>query len=162
LAPSRRKSREFVLQVLFSSDAQQKDPTLVFEELKNHFQATENGPVKIQKVDLDFADPIVARLSGERGSIDRLIQKISKNWKLYRMNPVDRNILRMAIAEARQFPETPLKVITNEAIEIAKIYGTENSASFVNGVLDKIHSMVPDIYSAKDVSQLMKNFKDFD
>lgn len=57
------------------------------------------------------------------------------------MNRVDRNILRMAIAELTGFPDIPSKVTLNEAIDLAKRYGTENSPSFVNGVLDRIHAL---------------------
>ncbi len=152
--PSRRKSREFILQVLFSADSQQKSPTDTFHHLKAHFEAHEDSPVKTHRVDMEFAGMVVDKLTEEYDQIDALIQKVSKNWKLYRMNPVDRNIIRMFIAEARVFPETPNKVLINEAIEIAKIYGTENSRSFVNGVLDKISSFGPDIYLVENVSEL--------
>lgn len=160
--PSRRKSREFILQVLFSSDAQEKDPSIILAQFKSHFQTIEDSPIKLHRIDLDFVDSVVTSLSLERAPIDRLIQKISKNWKLYRMNSVDRNIIRMVIAEARAFPETPMRVLINEAIEIAKIYGADNSPSFVNGVLDKLNSFGANLYTTRDLSELTQSLNKVD
>ncbi|MFT5430157.1 MAG: N utilization substance protein B, partial [Myxococcota bacterium] len=75
--------------------------------------------------------------------IDKLITKASTNWKLERMALVDRNILRIATLELKHLTDIPPKVTLNEAIEIAKRYGTEDSGSFINGILDKISSQPP-------------------
>jgi N utilization substance protein B len=69
--------------------------------------------------------------------IDQLIEKASKNWKLSRMSATDRGVLRLATYELIE-TDTPTKVIINEAIDIAKLYGTEKSGSFVNGILDSL------------------------
>ena len=72
--------------------------------------------------------------------IDRLIEKYSENWRLVRMNIVDRTILRMAIFELLYCEEIPPKVTLNEAIELGKRYGSEDSGSFINGILDRIQN----------------------
>ena len=70
--------------------------------------------------------------------IDRIINDISKNWKLDRMAVVDRNIIRCAVFEILYLSDIPPTVTINEAIEIAKRYGTEDSPGFINGILDRI------------------------
>ena len=136
--PSRRKTREFVLQVLFAADARKQDPVDTLEFLQSHFASDQDQELKIHRVVEDFARVLVTTVSKEGTVIDDLISRISQNWKLSRINRVDRNILRMAIAEMIRFPETPGAVILNEAIEIGKKYGGENSAAFINGILDRI------------------------
>ena len=81
------------------------------------------------------------KASTDADAIDVMIQKASTNWKLERMAVVDRNILRIATYELRHLPDIPPKVSMNEAIEIAKRYGTGDSSSFINGILDKISGM---------------------
>ena len=72
--------------------------------------------------------------------IDRLIEKYSENWRLVRMNIIDRAILRMAIFELLYCEEIPPKATLNEAIELGKRYGSKDSGSFINGILDRIHN----------------------
>jgi N utilization substance protein B len=74
----------------------------------------------------------------EKAVIDGLIQRTSTNWKLERMARVDRNILRLAVYELLRRPEVPVKVTLNEAVELGKKYGSEESSAFVNGILDRI------------------------
>ncbi|RLB93364.1 MAG: transcription antitermination factor NusB, partial [Deltaproteobacteria bacterium] len=71
--------------------------------------------------------------------IDRIIERFSSNWKLSRMAAVDRNVLRLAVYELLCRPDIPSKVSINEAIDIGKKYGTEESGAFINGILDAIH-----------------------
>ncbi len=73
-----------------------------------------------------------------RGELDEIITRIAVNWQIKRMAAVDRSILRMAAFELLNCPETPPNVVINEAIEIARKFSMEDSASFVNGILDKI------------------------
>jgi len=107
--------------------------------LEEHFRQDEDEVVKLRKVMMDYAQALVAAVSSDRRAIDQLISKISRHWKLHRISRVDRNILRMAIAEFTRFPDIPGRVILNEAIEIGKKYGAENSGAFINGILDRIH-----------------------
>ncbi len=139
--PSRRKTREFALQVLFSAETLDQSPLEILNFLESHFGADPERIVQIDKVSLEFATSLVRAVCDYKSSIDRLISEFSENWKLHRINQVDRNILRMAIAEMLTFPETPTPVILNEAIEIGKKFGAENSGSFINGVLDRIRSV---------------------
>src|SRR5207244_12236894 len=83
-------------------------------------------------------------VKSDRTQIDELIQKSSSNWKLDRMARVDRNILRLAVYEILRRADVPVRVTLNEAIELGKKFGSEESSAFVNGVLDKIaHTDIP-------------------
>ncbi|MBI4962181.1 MAG: transcription antitermination factor NusB [Desulfomonile tiedjei] len=139
--PSRRKTREFVLQVLFAADARKEDPADTLQFLESHFSSDPEQVLKMHRVTSDFARELVSAVAKDRAVIDALIDKLSLNWKVHRMNRVDLNILRMAIAEMLNFTETPDSVILNEAIDIGKKYGAENSAGFINGILDRIHRL---------------------
>jgi N utilization substance protein B len=139
--PSRRKTREFVLQVLFAADARNQDPIDSLEFLQTHFTSDQDQELKMHRIVQDFARILVTVVSKEGPIIDDMISRVSHNWKLSRINRVDRNILRMAIAEMIGFPETPGAVILDEAIEIGKKYGAENSAAFINGILDRIQTL---------------------
>jgi transcription antitermination protein NusB len=140
--PSRRKTREFVLQVLFAADARNEDPLETLAFLENHFSAEEEEDLKMHRVTKEFAHALVDAVSRDRAAIDDLITRLSQHWKLHRINRVDRNILRMAIAEMTNFSQTPGRVVLDEAIEIGKRYGAENSAAFINGILDRIHALL--------------------
>jgi len=89
-----------------------------------------------------FAEALVRGAQREQQVIDELIQKTSTNWKLERMARVDRNILRLAVYEILKRSEIPVKVSLNEAIELSKKYGSEESSAFVNGILDRIANAV--------------------
>jgi N utilization substance protein B len=69
---------------------------------------------------------------------DQLIREVAEHWRLERIAPMDRAILRLAIYELNELPEVPPKVVVNEAIELAKRYSTEHSGAFVNGLLDRL------------------------
>ena len=73
-----------------------------------------------------------------RGEVDSLIKRFSEHWRLERMPTVDRNILRLAIYELLYRPDIPAKVSINEAVDLGKKYGSEDSGSFINGILDRI------------------------
>jgi len=89
-----------------------------------------------------FADPLIRGTLEHRDEIDAHIRRIAKNWELHRIAVVDRNILRLATFELMEVLETPMKVVLNEAIELSKRFGTEDSGAFVNGVLDKVGSLL--------------------
>jgi len=91
-----------------------------------------------------FAEELVRGVQSERPAIDEIIQRTSTNWKLDRMARVDRNILRLAVYELLRRGDVPVRVTLNEAIELGKKFGSEESSSFVNGVLDRIaHQTLP-------------------
>ncbi len=153
--PSRRRTREFVLQVLFAADACKQNPHNLFEFLESHFASDQEEVLQLHRVMKDFARDLVRTVSTDLETIDQSISKLSHNWKLHRLNRVDRNILRLAIAEIINFPNVPATVILNEAIELAKKYGTENSPAFVNGILDRIHLLQPRPTTASEMLELI-------
>lgn len=134
----RRKSREFVLQLLFQSEvnyekgASSEPQTL----LKNIFETESMDRTKLDAC--KRAEEMFFNIWEKKSEIDELIEKVSENWKVSRMSHIDRNILRMATYELLYCKDTPREVVLDEAIEIAKRFGTEESGSFVNGILDKI------------------------
>ena len=94
------------------------------------------------KGDQQFAERLVDGVTSNLDHIDGLIKDASTNWRIDRMANVDRNILRLATWELENISETPLKVVLNEAIELSKRFGSEDSSAFVNGVLDRIGSLL--------------------
>jgi N utilization substance protein B len=89
-----------------------------------------------------FAERLVLGVHDQIGEMDRLIADSAEHWRVERMAVVDRNVLRMAIYELLHEPETPAAVVIDEAIEVAKKYGSEKSGTFINGVLDSIRLRV--------------------
>lgn len=127
---SRRRSREMAVQVLYQVDMAQSDIGEALRLFCKHFKA----PESIR----DFAIELVNGAHEHREEIDTLIRRFSENWRLERMPTVDRNILRLAIFELLYRPDIPTKVSINEAVDIGKKYGSEDSGSFINGILDRI------------------------
>jgi|SRR5690554_5465361 len=128
----RRRGREAALQMLFEIDATGQSA----ESAIRNYWATLASSVEGR----DFADKIVRGVMGDLERIDEMIRGVSRNWRLERMARVDRNVIRLATFELVAFEDIPRKVTLNEAVELAKRYGSENSASFVNGVLDRLAS----------------------
>ena len=126
----RRKARECALQILFQLEFNSGDPRTLVKGYWEHQKAA--AQVR------EFGTWIVERILADGEEIDRTIQSASKNWRLARMAVVDRNILRIAVAELLYEKTLDPAIIMNEAIEIAKRYSGEESAVFVNGVLDAV------------------------
>jgi N utilization substance protein B len=131
---SRRKARECALQVLYQMDVSGASAQ---DALATFWSNFEHGADVAE-----FATHLVRGVQEHLGAIDEIIQESSRNWKLDRMARVDRNILRMAVFELLHRPEIPKKVTLNEAIEIAKRFGSEDSSAFINGILDHICASV--------------------
>ncbi len=91
---------------------------------------------------LPFFHRLVKGVVSEGNEIDSIIEKFSSNWKISRMSCVDRNIMRIAIYELLWCADIPSKVSINEAIDIGKKYGTEESGPFINGILDSIRDAI--------------------
>jgi N utilization substance protein B len=128
----RRRSREFALQVLYQLEIAKQDAIKVVAQFQEHFfKGAERD---------DFLERLVLGVSKHRQEIDRLIEQFSENWRLDRMNIIDRNILRMAAFELLYCKEIPPKVTLNEAIDLGKRYGTDDSGAFINGILDRIQN----------------------
>lgn len=90
----------------------------------------------------DFACELVEGVIHEREALDRIISGSAENWRIERMAVVDRNILRMAVFELARLPGTPPVVVLDEAIEVGKKYGSEQSGAFLNGILDAIRKRI--------------------
>lgn len=129
---NRRKSRELALQILFKLDITKEDPSVVLDCQNDYFLRNKGYN--------EFTQRIVLGVCGHYKEIDRIIDKYSENWRVERMNIVDRNILRLAVYELIYCQDIPPKVTLNEAIELGKKYGTEESGSFINGILDRIQN----------------------
>ena len=130
----RRRSREFALQVLYQLEITKQDALRTLAQFQEHFsEGVERD---------DFVERLVLGVSEHRKEIDRLIEQYSENWRLDRMNTIDRNILRMAVFELLHCKDIPPKVTLNEAIDLGKRYGTDESGSFINGILDRIQNEV--------------------
>ena len=127
---SRRRSREMAIQVLYQVDMAQSDLTEALRLFCEHF----NAPESIR----DFASDLARGAHEHQQEVDTLIKRFSENWRLERMPAVDRNILRLAIYELLYRPDIPAKVSINEAVDLGKKYGSEDSGSFINGILDRI------------------------
>lgn len=127
----RRKAREIAIQILYQADVAGVPFSEAFATYEGYF----NPSPKV----LSFARELVNGVAEKQEEIDKVIERYSKNWKLSRMSAIDRNILRLATYELLFRPDIPPKVSINEAVELAKAFGTEESASFVNGILDAIY-----------------------
>jgi N utilization substance protein B len=131
----RRLSRELALQALFFFDVNKSDPSQDLEAFCS--QREDELTDKIKPFFLDLVKGVLAASD----DIDGLLNKYSKNWKISRMPVVDRNIMRIACFELLKCTDIPPSVSINEAVEIGKKFGTRDSGSFINGVLDRIRSL---------------------
>lgn len=131
----RRRARELAMEALYRIEIAEDSPELVLEDL-----------FSVNPVDEEtqgFAQSLVVETVRNQAQIDSLISETAKNWDLERIAIIDKNILRFAIAELLYFPDIPMKVTIDEAIEIAKKFSTPDSSRFVNGILDKIAKSHP-------------------
>ena len=129
----RSKARETVLQLLFQDDMNRgrdvtQDGEFVGQRLQNDQQL------------IQFADHLLAGVRQNRPEIDQLLRDLSENWSLERMAATDRNVLRIGSFEIL-FDKTPLPVVIDEAVRLARRYGDKTSGSFVNGILDRVKSL---------------------
>jgi len=132
----RTKAREVAIQILYGLDISHGD---VAETLELYWQNFE-----VSKKVKTFATVLVEGTWSNRNQIDRLISSCTENWSLERLSQVDKSILRMAVYELLYCRDIPPKVVINEAIELGKLFGTENSGAFINGVLDALYNKLKD------------------
>jgi transcription antitermination protein NusB len=128
---TRRKSREFVLQMLFQEDMGRQTP----DEVRRTFWSEQNSAAEDVR---GFAEDLFRVATDRRAEIDGVIERHAEHWRMERMATVDRNVLRAAVAELMGFPSTPRAVIINEALEIARKFSSPESVHFINGVLDSV------------------------
>jgi len=127
----RRKAREHALQILFQLDIKKEKPSAT---VLKHFWAEYQPDDEVRL----FAEELVKGTYKHLARINKLIHDCAKNWSLDRMAVVDRNVLRMAVYEILFRMDIPSSVTINEAIEIARKFGTDESGAFVNGILDNV------------------------
>lgn len=126
----RRAARELAFKLLFQIEIQKSD---VDEQIKNFFE--EN---KVDEKQREYILDVVEGIRKNVSETDKIIGKYLKGWKLARLSKTDLSILRLAVYEILNREDIPQNVSINEAVELAKTYGTEESASFINGILGQI------------------------
>lgn len=128
----RRKGREIAMQILYQIEVTKTDIQEALENYKNYLNIKEEQS-------LSFAEELLKGIISNQEFLDGMIKKYCKKWSLERLNINDKNILRMALYEFFFRPDIPPIVSINEAIELAKIYGTDESQAFINGILDSVY-----------------------
>lgn len=133
--PRRSRAREVALQILYRDDL---NPAADPAADRSLLEARLKSPPLVE-----FAAGLVAGVRSRREALDRVIQAAARNWDLHRMAATDRNVLRLGAYELL-YGDAPPRAAVNEAVELAKRYGTAQSASFVNGILDHLmHQNTP-------------------
>lgn len=155
---NRRRARAIALQILC---AMERQPDLTVDQaiglyFRHLAPSAGSGDEELDEQDLDlaghdaplstaeaadyrrFSEELVRGVKAGLGELDELLARCSRNWRLERMSWVDRNLLRLASYELSRRNDTPARVAINEAIEVAKRYGTTESPAFINGVLDRV------------------------
>jgi N utilization substance protein B len=140
MASPRRQGREVALQVLCAADDNPDlDARAAMSLYMSHLLAGEEEDAELPErdaFDRAFTESLVEAATANREKIDETITSISRTWRVDRMSRVDRNILRLAVAEMLYLPDIPGRVTINEAVELAKRFGAAESPAFVNGLLD--------------------------
>jgi N utilization substance protein B len=133
-AYSRSRCREWALQFLYQGEFSKSPELSDLARFWSHFQDEADPPA--------YLKDLVEGVGSHREELDAFIVRYSEHWRLERMTIVDRNLLRLAIYELLYQPAVPPKVVINEAVEMAKRYGSEESGAFVNGILDQVRLAV--------------------
>ena len=131
---ARRKARAVALQALYEIDSTGHE----VEEVLNHLLAE----VELTKENTSFASELVRGAIQNKERIDENIKNFARAWPIEQIPVIDRNILRLAIFEILLDNKVPVKVVINEAVELAKTFGSDNSSKFVNGVLGSVSTLV--------------------
>lgn len=143
MKPTRRKTRELVLQALYAREIGKHEPLKVIQDQLE-------PELKSDSELLDFGRRLLEQTILHESETDPLIEKHTQNWKLERIALLDRLILRMALTEFLHFEDIPEKVSLNEAIEIGKSFSTPKSGVFINGILDAV------LTELKELKQIQK------
>ncbi len=133
--PKRTKARERAVQALYQLDVSASDLDDALARFWKSFEPVEREV-------RELAEELVRGVAAHRREVDEAIEAASQNWRLDRMAKVDRNVLRLAVHELLHRPDVPVKVVIDEAIELGKKYGSESSGAFVNGVLDRVATVL--------------------
>ena len=152
MAGPRRRSREIALQILHQIDVagvpeNDADVDLLVARYFDHL-ATKGGPAREEedddgagelgaKIDRPLVQELVRGVTQHWAELDETLTNLSQNWRLERMAIVERNVIRIALYELKYCENVPVNVVLNEAVELAKRYGTAEGAAFTNGLLDR-------------------------
>ena len=134
----RRRAREAALQMLYQSEVGKAG---ALEAIATYWPAREPDE-QLDEPLREFANGLVRGVLGRRDEIDGHLSAHTQNWRIERMTVIDRIVLRLAVFEMLGEPETPSKVIINEAIELARAFSGEEAVGFVNGVLDAMRKQL--------------------
>ncbi len=129
---ARHSGREAALQMLFQMEASGASADEAIELYWRSFGADADPESR------QYADVCVRGVTASREAVDAHIGKASQHWRVERMTRVDRNVLRLGTWELSEQPDVPRAVVLDEAVELAKAFGNDESSAFVNGVLDKV------------------------
>ncbi len=129
---SRRELREHIFKLLFLSEFSKEDE--MPEQLTLYF----DGLVELHKDDQDYMEKKYALVKEMLPEIDKMLNEASEGWKTTRMSKVDLAILRLGVYEMKYDEDIPVKVAINEAVELAKMFGGDESSQFINGILGKL------------------------
>jgi N utilization substance protein B len=129
---ARRKAREAVLEALYCYEIRddEQDPAEIFQYCAEGHRLDKNSS--------EFGYELLLKIIEKLEELDRAISAHTENWDFSRLAIIDKNILRLGLAEIYYFPDIPKKVAIDEAIELAKTYGSADSGRFVNGILDAL------------------------
>jgi N utilization substance protein B len=152
MAGPRRRAREVALQILHQMDAGGlEDAGLAIDRYFEHL-SLEGGPAADDegegaeaaggRIDRALVEELVRGVGRYRAEIDDMLTELSRNWRLERMAVVERNVIRIALYELRHAENVPTSVVLNEAVELAKRYGTTEGSAFVNGLLDRAVDLI--------------------
>jgi transcription antitermination protein NusB len=147
MAGPRRRAREIALQILIQIDVSPEMDAaramrLYFDHLAEDAETDMDdeqvsGPARKSAFDRVLVEELVLGVGGHRVELDEIVQGLSRNWRLERMALVERNVIRLALYEMKFAAAVPTNVVLNEAIELAKRFGTSEGGAFVNGLLDR-------------------------
>jgi len=126
----RRQGRELAFRAIYQADVTKEELPRCLDEIVEETPPSDDVR--------SFAATLVAELELHREEVDAIVSRTASNWPLRRMAATDRSVLRLGVVELLHHAETPTRVVLDEAIEIAKKYGSETSGAFVNGILDRI------------------------
>jgi len=139
----RHRARESALQILYQAEVGRMGPQ---EAIGAFWRLERSDDVGEEAVDADqqaFANELVRETLARASDLDQLIASHAHNWRLERMAVIDRLVLRLAVCELLTQPETPPKVVINEALELARTFSGDAAVAFVNGVLDAVRKVLP-------------------
>ena len=139
---NRRKARELAVQVLFHMEFSPGDPDEIFDLICENFNSSKSIRA--------FSRILLKGVCKNKEYLDKLIRQSSENWRLERMSILDRSIIRLGTFELLFMEDIPPKVSIDEAVELGKRYGTDESKSFINGILDNIFERRCRVKAKKD------------